>query len=52
MGIVFISINEEFNQLAKKAGWEVYNMRVEHWVPRRKTDYMSPANSLGFMERL
>lgn len=52
MGILFISINEEFNKLAKKAGYEVYNMSVEHWVPRRKTYYMSPANSMGFMERL
>ncbi len=52
MGILFISINDEFNKLAKKTGWEVYNMRVEHWVPRRKTYYMSPANSLRFMERL
>jgi len=50
MGIVFISINDEFNALAKKAGYEVYNMRVEHWVPRRKTYYMSPANSIGFMD--
>jgi len=50
MGIVFISINDEFNELAKKAGYEVYNMRVEHWVPRRKTYYMSPANSIGFMD--
>ena len=48
MGLDFISINDEFNGLAKKAGFEVYNIQV----PRRKTYYMSPSNSLGFMERL
>jgi hypothetical protein len=40
MGLDFISINDKFNGLAKKEGFEVYNMRVEYWVPRRKTYYI------------
>lgn len=50
MPIVFISLNDEFNELAKKDKFEVYNIKVENWITRCSTYYMSPANSLGFMD--
>ncbi len=50
MPIIFISLNKEFIDLTKKAGFESYEMKVEDFRIRRRTYYMSPANSLGFMD--
>ena len=50
MPIIFISIDKEFNNLATSSGYDAYFMKIEDWVPSKKTYYMSPANSLGFMD--
>lgn len=50
MPILFVSLNEEFIQMTKKAGFESYLMKIDNFKPNKKTYYMSPANSLGFMD--
>jgi O-acetyl-ADP-ribose deacetylase (regulator of RNase III) len=50
MPIKFISLNEEFIELAKLKGYESYLMKIQDYKPERKTYYVSPANSLGFMD--
>lgn len=52
MPIIFVSLNKEFIEMTKSAGFESYNEKVEDFKIRKKTYFMSPANSLGFMERL
>lgn len=50
--ITIISLNREYVDLAKKAGFKnVHNMRIQEYRPIRKNVfYVSPANALGFMD--
>lgn len=50
MPIKFISLNKDFIELAKSKGYESHLMKIQDYKPIRKTYYVSPANSLGFMD--
>ena len=50
MPIIFISLHGDFVQKIKRHGYKSYNMRIETYKPQRKTYYVSPANSYGFMD--
>lgn len=50
MPIIFISLNETFNQKMKTQGYESKTMKIQDYNPIRKTYYVSPANSLCFMD--
>ena len=50
MPIIFVSLNNEFIEMTKQAGFESYFMKVDEFKPTKTTYYMSPANSLGFMD--
>lgn len=52
MPITFISLNKTFIEKVKLLGFEGYTMRIQDYIPKenRKTYYVSPANSLCFMD--
>ena len=52
MPIIFISLNETFTEKIKKYGFEAKTMKIQDYIPNpnRKTYYVSPANSLCFMD--
>jgi hypothetical protein len=50
MPIIFISLNDLFNQKMKIYGYECKTMKIQDYVPIRKTYYVSPTNSLCFMD--
>jgi O-acetyl-ADP-ribose deacetylase (regulator of RNase III) len=50
MPIIFICLSETFTEKIKKHGYEAHTMRIEEYKPIRKTFYVSPANSLCFMD--
>lgn len=50
MPIIFVSLNETFTELIKKHGYEAHTIRIEDYKPNKKTYYVSPANSLCFMD--
>ena len=52
MPIIFISLNETFTQKIIKKGFEAKTMKIQDYIPnpKRKTYYVSPANSLCFMD--
>ena len=50
MPIIFISLEEEFINKIKKYNYEGYIMKIEDYKIKRKTYYISPANSLCFMD--
>lgn len=50
MPLVFISLSETYINKVKKLGFEGYCMKIENYVPKRYTYYISPANSLCFMD--
>jgi O-acetyl-ADP-ribose deacetylase (regulator of RNase III) len=52
MPIIFISLNDTFTQKIQKHGFEAKTMHIQDYIlnPLRKTYYVSPANSLCFMD--
>lgn len=52
MPILFISLNNTFTNKIKQYGFEAKTMKIQNYLPkqRRKTYYISPANSLCFMD--
>ena len=50
MPIIFISLSDTFTEKVKLRGFQAYTMRIENYKPVRKTYYVSPANSLCFMD--
>ena len=51
MPIIFISLNHVFTTLIKAHGYEAHVMKIQDFKPtQKKTYYVSPANSLGFMD--
>lgn len=52
MPIIFISLNDKFIQKVKQHGFDAFAMRIQDYVPNpnRHTYYVSPANSLCFMD--
>jgi O-acetyl-ADP-ribose deacetylase (regulator of RNase III) len=52
MPIIFISLSETFTEKIKQYGFEAKTMKIQDYVstPNKKTYYVSPANSLCFMD--
>ena len=50
MPIIFVSLSDTFTEKVKSRGFQAYTMRIENYKPVRKTYYVSPANSLCFMD--
>lgn len=50
MPIKFISLNEKFINSMKEKGYESECLKIQDYKPLRKTYYVSPANSLCFMD--
>ena len=50
MPIVFISVNETFINLVKQNGYQGECIQIQKYIPIKKTYYVSPANSLCFMD--
>lgn len=50
MPIKFISRDSDFCNIAQTHGFEIYDTLIERYVPDKKTFYVSPANSLCFMD--
>ncbi len=52
MPIIFISLSETFTEKIKKHGFEAHTMKIQDWTsnPNKKTYFISPANSLCFMD--
>ena len=50
MTIKFISLNQKFVEIAKMYGLDASCMDIRDYKVERKTYFVSPANSLGFMD--
>lgn len=52
MPIIFISLSETYIEKVKQCNFDAYLMKIENYIPNpnRKTYYISPANSLCFMD--
>ena len=50
MPIVFISLSDTFTEKIKQYGFEAKTMKIQDYIPNKKTYYVSPANSLCFMD--
>jgi len=52
MPILFISMSETYTEKIKQQGFDAKTMKVQDYIPNpnRKTYYVSPANSLCFMD--
>ena len=50
MPLIFISLSDTFTEKIKSKGFQAYTMRIENYIPNKKTYYVSPANSLCFMD--
>jgi O-acetyl-ADP-ribose deacetylase (regulator of RNase III) len=52
MPIIFISLDDTFTEKVKHYGFEAKTMKIQDYIPKpnRKTYYVSPANSLCFMD--
>lgn len=50
MPIIFISLNDTFTKKIRQYGFEAKTMKIQDYNPNKKTYYVSPANSLCFMD--
>jgi O-acetyl-ADP-ribose deacetylase (regulator of RNase III) len=50
MPIIFISLSDTFTEKTKSYGFEAKTMKIQDYVPNKRTYYVSPANSLCFMD--
>ncbi len=52
MPIVFVTLSDSYADKCRLHGFEAHTLRIEEYVPRsgRRTYYVSPANSLCFMD--
>jgi O-acetyl-ADP-ribose deacetylase (regulator of RNase III) len=50
MPIIFVSLEKEFIKKVKKLNFEAYCTYIQAYKVKRKTYYVSPANSFGFMD--
>jgi hypothetical protein len=50
MPIIFISLSDSFTKKIEKHGFEAKTMKIQDFIPTKKTYYVSPANSLCFMD--
>jgi O-acetyl-ADP-ribose deacetylase (regulator of RNase III) len=47
---IFISNTEQFINYMLKKNYRALNMCIEDYIPTKKTFYVSPANSLCYMD--
>jgi O-acetyl-ADP-ribose deacetylase (regulator of RNase III) len=50
MPIIFISSSPSFTEQMKTYGFEAKTMKIQDYIPTKRTYYVSPANSLCFMD--
>lgn len=52
MPILFISLSDTYTEKIKQYGFEAKTMKIQDYIPKsnKKTYYISPANSLCFMD--
>lgn len=50
MPLKFITLSDSYVAKIKDYGIEAVNMKIEEYIPDKKTYYVSPANSLCFMD--
>jgi hypothetical protein len=52
MPIIFITLSETYTNKIKQFGFEAKTMKIQDYIPKdnNKTYYVSPANSLCFMD--
>lgn len=50
MPIIFISLSDTFTEKIISCGFEAKTMKIQDYIPNKKTYYVSPANSLCFMD--
>ena len=50
MPVIFVSLDKHFIHKMSERGYTCYKMKIEEYKPVRKTYYVSPANSLCFMD--
>jgi O-acetyl-ADP-ribose deacetylase (regulator of RNase III) len=50
MPIIFISLSDTFTEKIISYGFEAKTMKIQDYIPNKKTYYVSPANSLCFMD--
>lgn len=52
MPIIFINLSNSYADKIKLNGYESHAMKIDEYIPNpnRKTYYVSPANSLCFMD--
>jgi len=50
MPIIFISLSDTFTEKTRSRGFEAKTMKIQDYVPNKRTYYVSPANSLCFMD--
>jgi hypothetical protein len=50
MPIIFVSLSDSFTEKIKAHGFEAKTMKIQDYIPTRKTYYVSPANSLCFYD--
>ena len=52
MPIIFISLSKTYTEKIKQYGFEAKTMKIQDYIPNtnNKTYYVSPANSLCFMD--
>lgn len=50
MPIIFISLSDTFTEKIKSYGYEAKTIKIQDYIPNKKTYYVSPANSLCFMD--
>jgi len=52
MPIIFISLSDSYTEKIKQVGFEAHTMKIQDYIPdpTKKTYYISPANSLCFMD--
>jgi O-acetyl-ADP-ribose deacetylase (regulator of RNase III) len=52
MPIIFISLSETYTEKIQQFGFEAKTMKIQDYIPKdnKKTYYVSPANSLCFMD--
>jgi len=50
MPIIFISSSPSFTEQMKTYGFDARTMKIQDYIPTKRTYYVSPANSLCFMD--
>lgn len=50
MPVIFISLSQTFNEKMKLYGYETKTMKIEDYIPIRKTYYVSPTNCCCYMD--